>query len=74
VPFACQPEKRKPEANVTAVDLGINTTATIAVVTYSGTVIHREVRLVSYKPYLTKVGGISCLVHPNHDNLITMEV
>ncbi|NEP53803.1 MAG: transposase, partial [Moorea sp. SIO3C2] len=42
VPFACQPEKRKPEANVTAVDLGINTTATIAVVTYSGTVIHRE--------------------------------
>ncbi|NEP37344.1 transposase [Moorena sp. SIO3B2] len=42
VPFACKPEKRKPEANVTAVDLGINTTATIAVVTHSGTVIHRE--------------------------------
>ncbi|NEQ88528.1 MAG: IS200/IS605 family element transposase accessory protein TnpB, partial [Moorea sp. SIO2I5] len=42
VPFACKPEKRKPEANVTAVDLGINTTATIAVVTRSGTVIHRE--------------------------------
>ena len=42
VPFNCKPEKRKPEANVTAVDLGINTTATIAVVTHSGTVIHRE--------------------------------
>ncbi|WP_293105106.1 transposase [Moorena sp. SIO3I6] len=42
VPFICKPEKRKPEANVTAVDLGINTTATIAVVTHSGTVIHRE--------------------------------
>ncbi|NEP48414.1 MAG: IS200/IS605 family element transposase accessory protein TnpB, partial [Moorea sp. SIO3C2] len=37
-----KPEKRKPEANVTAVDLGINTTATIAVVTHDGTVIHRE--------------------------------
>ncbi|NEQ85490.1 MAG: IS200/IS605 family element transposase accessory protein TnpB [Moorea sp. SIO2I5] len=42
VPFTCKPEKRKPEANVTAVDLGINTTATIAVVTHDGTVIHRE--------------------------------
>ncbi|NEP29549.1 MAG: transposase, partial [Moorea sp. SIO3I6] len=42
VPFACKPEKRKPEANVTAVDLGINTTATLAVVTHGGTVIHRE--------------------------------
>ncbi|NEO37432.1 MAG: IS200/IS605 family element transposase accessory protein TnpB [Moorea sp. SIOASIH] len=42
VPFSCKPEKRKPEANVTAVDLGINTTATIAVVTHSGTVIHRK--------------------------------
>ncbi|AOX02533.1 transposase [Moorena producens PAL-8-15-08-1] len=42
VPFTCKPEKRKPEANVTAVDLGINTTATIAVVTHSGTVIYRE--------------------------------
>ncbi|NEO91592.1 MAG: IS200/IS605 family element transposase accessory protein TnpB [Moorea sp. SIO3G5] len=42
VPFTCKPEKRKPEANVTAVDLGINTTATIAVVTHSGTVIHRD--------------------------------
>ncbi|WP_229419046.1 MULTISPECIES: transposase [Moorena] len=42
VPFACKPEKRKPEGNVTAVDLGINTTATIAVVTHTGTVIHRD--------------------------------
>ncbi|NEQ82031.1 MAG: IS200/IS605 family element transposase accessory protein TnpB [Moorea sp. SIO2I5] len=42
VPFTCKPEKRKPEANVTAIDLGINTTATISVVTHSGTVIHRE--------------------------------
>ncbi|NEO42058.1 MAG: IS200/IS605 family element transposase accessory protein TnpB [Moorea sp. SIOASIH] len=42
VPFNCKPEKRKPEANVTAVDLGINTTATIAVVAHDGTVIHRE--------------------------------
>ncbi|NEP49318.1 MAG: transposase, partial [Moorea sp. SIO3C2] len=42
VPFSCKPEKRKPEANVTAVDLGINTTATISVVTHSGTVIHRK--------------------------------
>nr|WP_293067183.1 MULTISPECIES: transposase [unclassified Moorena] len=42
VPFTCKPEKIKPEANVTAVDLGINTTATIAVVTHSGTVIHAE--------------------------------
>ncbi|AOW98441.1 transposase [Moorena producens PAL-8-15-08-1] len=42
VPFSCKPEKRKPEANVTAVDLGINTTATISVVTHSGTVIHRD--------------------------------
>ncbi|WP_143727962.1 IS200/IS605 family accessory protein TnpB-related protein, partial [Moorena bouillonii] len=33
---------RKPEANITAVDLGINTTATVAVVTHSGTVIHRD--------------------------------
>ncbi|NEO39478.1 MAG: IS200/IS605 family element transposase accessory protein TnpB [Moorea sp. SIOASIH] len=41
VPFACKPEKRKPKANVTAVDLGINTTATIAVVAHDGTVIHR---------------------------------
>nr|WP_293030319.1 transposase [Moorena sp. SIO3I8] len=42
VPFACKPEKRKPERNVTAVDLGINTTATIAVVAHDGTVIHRD--------------------------------
>ncbi len=42
VPFSCKPEKRKPEANVTAVDIVINTTATISVVTHSGTVIHRD--------------------------------
>ncbi|NEQ82355.1 MAG: IS200/IS605 family element transposase accessory protein TnpB [Moorea sp. SIO2I5] len=42
VPFTCKPEKRKTKANVTAVDLGINTTATVAVVTHDGTVIHRE--------------------------------
>ncbi|NER86722.1 MAG: IS200/IS605 family element transposase accessory protein TnpB [Moorea sp. SIO1G6] len=42
VPFACKPEKRNPETNVTAVDLGLNTTATVAVVTHDGTVIHRD--------------------------------
>ncbi|NEO05663.1 MULTISPECIES: transposase [unclassified Moorena] len=42
VPFTCKPEKRQPLANITAVDLGINTTATVAVVTHSGTVIHRD--------------------------------
>nr|WP_229415265.1 transposase [Moorena bouillonii] len=57
VPFACKPEKRKPEANVTAVDLGINTTATIAVVTHSGTVIH------SAKPTLRERE----FVHPGRD-------
>jgi putative transposase len=42
VPFHCKPLKRKPDKNVVAVDLGINTTATVAVVTFDGTVIHRE--------------------------------
>jgi IS605 OrfB family transposase len=42
VPFHCTPAKRKPDGNVTAIDLGINTTATVAVVTHDGTVIHRE--------------------------------
>ncbi|MGK7874873.1 MAG: IS200/IS605 family accessory protein TnpB-related protein [Xenococcaceae cyanobacterium] len=42
VPFHCKPPKRKPDKNVVAVDLGINTTATVAVVTFDGTVIHRE--------------------------------
>ncbi|XFA73087.1 transposase [Thermosynechococcaceae cyanobacterium Okahandja] len=42
VPFECHPEKRQPDKNVVAVDLGINTTATVSVVTFDGTVIHRE--------------------------------
>ncbi|WP_293082230.1 transposase [Moorena sp. SIO3H5] len=42
VPFDCKPPKRKPNKNVVAVDLGINTTATVTVVTFDGTVIHRE--------------------------------
>ncbi|MBW4651679.1 MAG: IS200/IS605 family accessory protein TnpB-related protein [Kaiparowitsia implicata GSE-PSE-MK54-09C] len=42
VPFHCTPAKRYPDGNVTAVDMGINTTATVAVVTHDGTVIHRE--------------------------------
>lgn len=42
VPFDCVPEKRNPDNNVVAVDLGINTTATVTVVTFGGTVIHRE--------------------------------
>lgn len=42
VPFECHPAKRQPDQNVVAVDLGINTTATVSVVTFNGTVIHRE--------------------------------
>lgn len=42
VPFECDPEKRQPDKNVVAVDLGLNTTATVSVVTFDGTVIHRE--------------------------------
>ncbi|NER52944.1 MAG: transposase, partial [Symploca sp. SIO1A3] len=42
VPFYCKPPKRRPDNNVVAVDMGINTTATVAVVTLEGTVIHRE--------------------------------
>ncbi|WAN70268.1 transposase [Moorena producens JHB] len=42
VPFCCKPDKRNPERNVTTVDLGINTTATVAVVRNDGTVIHRD--------------------------------
>jgi len=42
VPFHCVPPKPKPDENVVAVDLGINTTATVTVVTFDGTVIHRE--------------------------------
>jgi IS605 OrfB family transposase len=42
VPFHCVPPKRKRNENVVAVDLGINTTATVTVVTFDGTVIHRK--------------------------------
>ncbi|AMW30519.1 IS200/IS605 family accessory protein TnpB-related protein [Arthrospira platensis] len=42
VPFHCMPAKRIADQNVVAVDLGINTTATVTVVTFDGTVIHRE--------------------------------
>lgn len=42
VPFHCKPEKVVRSENVTSVDLGINTTATISVVTFCGTAIHRE--------------------------------
>jgi IS605 OrfB family transposase len=42
VPFECHPEKQQPDKNVVAVDLGLNTTATVSVVTFDGTVIHRS--------------------------------
>jgi IS605 OrfB family transposase len=42
VPFECHPAKRQPDQTVVAVDLGINTTATVTVVTFDGTVSHRE--------------------------------
>jgi putative transposase len=42
VPFECHPEKRQPDKNVVAVDLGLNTTATVSVVNFNGTVILRE--------------------------------
>ncbi len=42
VPFECHPQKRQPDKNVVAVDLGINTTATVSVVAFCGTVIQRE--------------------------------
>jgi putative transposase len=42
VPFHCHPAKRSKSELVVAVDLGINTTATVAVVASNGTVIHRE--------------------------------
>jgi IS605 OrfB family transposase len=41
-PFHCKPEKVERSENVLSVDLGINTTATVSVVTLCGTVIHRE--------------------------------
>ena len=42
VPFECHPPERKPVENVVGVDLGINSTATVTVVNFNGTVIHRE--------------------------------
>ena len=42
VPFECHPKKVKGDGFVVAVDLGINTTATVSVVSQDGTVIHRE--------------------------------
>jgi IS605 OrfB family transposase len=42
VPFECHPVKRQTEKKVVAVDLGLNTTATVSVVTCDGTVIQRE--------------------------------
>ncbi|MFN4280971.1 MAG: hypothetical protein ACK4IR_12235, partial [Thermosynechococcus sp.] len=39
--FECSPEQRQPNTNVVGVDLGLNTTATVSVVTFDGTVIHR---------------------------------
>ncbi|MBD2077214.1 IS200/IS605 family element transposase accessory protein TnpB [Phormidium sp. FACHB-592] len=42
VPFECHPVKRQPDQTVVAIDLGINTTATVTVVTFNGTVNHRE--------------------------------
>lgn len=42
VPFECHPEKVEGDGVVVAVDLGINTTATVTVVKHDGTVIHRE--------------------------------
>ena len=42
VPFECHPPDRKSENNVVAIDLGINSTATVTVVNFNGTVIHRE--------------------------------
>ncbi|MEG4802743.1 transposase [Microcoleus sp. ARI1-B5] len=42
VPFECHPEKVAGSGVVVAVDLGINTTATVSVVSRDGTVIHRE--------------------------------
>ena len=42
VPFECHPPKRQGDGCVVGVDLGINTTATVSVVNFDGTVIHRE--------------------------------
>ncbi|WP_237766217.1 IS200/IS605 family accessory protein TnpB-related protein [Arthrospira platensis] len=42
VPFECHPPQREGEGRVVSVDLGINTTATVAVVNFDGTVTYRE--------------------------------
>ncbi|MEG4508104.1 transposase [Microcoleus sp. F6_B4] len=42
VPFECHAQKVQGTGFVVAVDLGINTTATVSVVCRNGTVIHRE--------------------------------
>ena len=42
VPFECHPDKQQPNKTVVAVDLGLNTTATVSGVSFDGTVIHRE--------------------------------
>jgi IS605 OrfB family transposase len=42
VPFECHAQKVKGAGVVVAIDLGINTTATVSVVNRNGTVIHRE--------------------------------
>ena len=42
VPFTCKPDKRTGDGCVVGVDLGINTTATVSVVSHDGTVTHRE--------------------------------
>ncbi len=42
VPFECHPPQREGECRVVSVDLGINTTATVAVVNFDGTVTYRE--------------------------------
>lgn len=42
VPFKIKPPKLKDTKSVLSVDLGINTTATVSVVNFDGTVSHRE--------------------------------
>lgn len=42
VPFYCKPNKVNGAENVVAIDLGINTTATVRVIDFNGTVIHTE--------------------------------
>lgn len=42
VPFECSPERISGSGLVVAIDLGINTTATVSVVSREGTVIQRE--------------------------------